>query len=188
MKQLILALTLAAAAAASGDVKIGTVDMMTLVKSHPSYESNKTTLQSTEKDYQDVVDGYKAEIEKIQTEGRKLAEDLKNPMLAATAKTKIEADLMKIQERYVAKQQQLQKTAMQNQQKLSELEATLLKAQAKDIKERIAQFAEKNGYDMVLDASAALYAKESFDVTDGVLKLMGVDPKPARAKEQNEGK
>ncbi len=52
MKKLVLGIVLAAAAAASADMKVGTVDMMALVKNHRNYETNRNILQSTEKDYQ----------------------------------------------------------------------------------------------------------------------------------------
>ncbi len=56
------------------------------------------------------------------------------------------------------------------------------------MKKRIADFAKKNDYDLVLDSSAAIYSDKDMDVTDAVLEEMGVDPKAARAKEKNEGK
>jgi Skp family chaperone for outer membrane proteins len=77
---------------------------------------------------------------------------------------------------------------MRNQQELSDLEARLLKSQADDLKKRIAAFAEKNGYDLVVDAAAALYSGRGLDVTDEILKTMNVDPKKAKAKEKDEGK
>ena len=77
---------------------------------------------------------------------------------------------------------------MRNQQDLADLEARLLKAQAADLKKRIANYAEKAGYDVVFDAAAALYSKKALDVTDAVLKDMGVDPKVARAEEKDESK
>ena len=189
MKKLVLGIVLAAAAAASADMKVGTVDMMALVKNHRNYETNRNILQSTEKDYQGRLDGMKSELEALQEEGKKLSDELRNPMLAATAKTKIENDLTKVQEKFIAGQQKLRSTAMRNQQELSDLEARLLKEQAAELKKTVAEFAEKNGYDMIVDASAAIFSKKALDVTPLVLKAMGVDPaKAAAAKEKNEGK
>lgn len=179
---------LAIAATAFAEIKIGTVDMMTLVRNHPNYQSNKDLLMSTEKDYQKRMDAMKAELESIQEEGKKLADEYRNPMLAQAAKTKIENDIGAVQGRFMAQQQKLRNEAMRNQQDLSDLEARLLKAQAEDLKKRIAAFAEKNGYDFVIDSSAAIYSKKTADVTDSVLKEMGVDPKAAKAKEKDESK
>ena len=42
MKKLICAMALTAAMSAAAEMKLGTVDLMLLVKNHPNYESNKT--------------------------------------------------------------------------------------------------------------------------------------------------
>ena len=176
------------ALAANAELKIGTVDMMLLVRNHSSYEQNKNLLLSTEKDYQKRLDGMKSDLESIQDEGKKLADELRNPMLAESAKAKLEKDIIAVQNRFMAQQQKMRQEMMRNQQDLGDLEARLLKAQAEDIKKRISAFATKNGYDAVLDDSAALYAKESLDVTDEILKDMGVDPKKAKGRDDDESK
>ncbi|MGN0854966.1 MAG: OmpH family outer membrane protein [Kiritimatiellia bacterium] len=186
MKRLMLVGAMMAMMPVIGEMKVGTVDMMLLVRNHPSYEVNKNMLMSTEKDYQKRLDGLKSELDSIQEEGKKLADEYRNPMLAQSVKTKIEGDIATVQQKFMAAQQKLRSEAMRNQQELSDLEARLLKAQAEDLKARIATFAEKNGYDLVIDASAALFARKSLDVTDEVLRSMNVDPKKAR--EKNEGK
>ncbi len=188
MKTLMLFGAFALMAAASAETKIGTVDMMTLVRNHPSYESNKKLLTATERDYQKKLDALKAELDEIQEEGKKLADEYRNPMLSQSAKTKIEADLTAIQNRYLAAQQNFRNEAMRNQQELSELEARLLKAQAEDIRARVAKFAEANAYDFVLDASAAIYSKAVANVTDALLTEMGVDPKAVKSEEKDESK
>ena len=182
MKKLMftLALSLATAMAVSAaDLKLGTVNMMLLVRHHPNYESNKSLLSSTEKDYQKKIDRMKEDLEKVQEEGKKLAEQVRNPMLAAAAKAKIEKDLIDIQQRFLAGQQKLRQEAMRSQQDLQDLEGRLLKATGEDLRKRIGKFAKDAGYDLVVDASAAIYAKESYDVTPEILKAMGVDPKAA---------
>ena len=187
-KTLISSIVLIAAMAAAAEMKIGTVDMMILVKNHPSYETNKNLLTSTERDYQKRLDAMKSELDSVQEEGRKLADEYRNPMLAQAAKAKIENDLADVQKRFLEKQQALRNEAMRNQQDLTDLETRLLKAQADDIKKRIEAFATKAGCDMVLDSSAALFAKDVFDVTGEVLKEMGVDPAKAKGKQEDEGK
>ena len=187
-KTTVLAAALATAAAAFGGMKIGTVDMVLLVRNHSSYETNKELLQGMEKEARAQLDEMKKVLDDLQDQGRALDEELQNPMLAAAAKTKAEKDIADVQRKYVQQQQKMRDAAMQNQQKLSETEATLLKSQAGDLKKRIADFAKKNDYDLVLDSSAAIYSDKDMDVTDAVLEEMGVDPKAARAKEKNEGK
>ena len=188
MKKTIALAAVMAAAAAFGGVKVGTVDMALLVRSHSSYETNKELLLGTEKDYRRQIDGMKAVLDEIQEEGQKLADELRNPMLSAAAKEKAEKDLVSVQRRFAQQEKKIREEAASSQQKLIELHDTLLKSQTADIRKRIAEFAKKNGYDLVIDASAAVFAAESMDVTDAVLKEMGVDPKVARAKEKDEGK
>ena len=188
MKNTIAIFAILAASAAMAELKIGTVDMMVLVKNHPSYETNKNLLQSTERDYQKRLDQMKSELDSIQEEGRKLADEYRNPMLAQAAKVKIENDLGDVQKRFMEKQQFLRNEAMRNQQDLADLEARLLKAQAEDIKKRVEVFANKTGWDMILDSSAAIFAKEIYDVTDAVLQDMGIDPKVAKGKAEDESK
>lgn len=183
MKSLIAAVVVSASTLAFGGIKIGTVDMMTLVKKHPSYEVNKALLQTTEQDYRKRTDEMRAEIEKLQAEGQKLAEEYKNPMLAKTAKAKLEEDLTRIQKDFFAKQQELRTVAMENQDKLSELEGRLLKLQAADIKEWISGFAKDNDYDFVFDVAAVPFSTKNADVTDGVVKFMSAHPKAAKSKE-----
>ncbi|MBP5791898.1 MAG: hypothetical protein J6W80_06565, partial [Kiritimatiellae bacterium] len=74
-KTLISSIVLIAAMAAAAEMKIGTVDMMILVKNHPSYETNKNLLTSTERDYQKRLDAMKSELDSVQEEGRKLADE-----------------------------------------------------------------------------------------------------------------
>lgn len=182
---------LAGTLAAFADVKIGTVDMMLLVRNHKSYEGNKAYLTETEASCKRKLDAMKTSLQSLQDEGRKLADELRNPMLADASKKSLENRLVDIQNRFIKQQQEMRNEALRAEQELSEMEARLLRIQAKDIKDIITKFSEKEGYDLILDGSAALYAKKTCDVTDGILKQMGVDPAKARqavAKEKNEGK
>ena len=178
---------------AMADMKLGTLDMMVLVRNHKSYESNKQFLSATEKESQAKLDSMRKDIEKIEDEGRKLAEEAQNPMLAASKRQELEKKLVDIQKKYVAGQQALRSEAMRAQQDLQAMETKFLKITSDDLRKTISAYAEKNGYDLIVDASAAPYAKKSIDCTDGVLKEMGVDPakaikSPADEKKTDEGK
>lgn len=180
MKKIALIAALISALGASAGMKFASVDLLVLARNHPNYDSNKELLQSTEKDYQKKLDAMKSELEKVQEEGKTLAEQSRNPMLAAAAKQKLEKDLIDVQNRFLAGQQRLRNEAMRSQQDLQDLEARLLKATTADLRKRIGRYAEKNGYDFIFDANAAPYARKSYDVTDAMLKEMGVDPAEAR--------
>ena len=66
MKKALFVAVIAAAGAVSAEMKLGVVDMMKLVRNHPSYETNRTLLTSTEKDYKKKLDALKSEVEEIQ--------------------------------------------------------------------------------------------------------------------------
>lgn len=186
MKKTIFAIVLAAACVASADIKLGVIDMMKLVRNHPSYDTNRTLLISTEKDYKKKLDALKSEAEEIQEEGKRLAEQLRNPMLADKAKADIEKKIVDVQNRFIAAQQKLRGEAMRSQQDIADLEARLLKAQTSDIRKRVGEFAKDKGYDMIFDSQTAVFRKDVYDVTGEILKAMGVDP--SKAKEVNESK
>ena len=178
------------AASVCADVKIGVADMLVLVRNHPSYETNKELLASTEKNCNKRVDAVKKEVEQLQDEGKRLSNEYKNPMLSASAKAKVEGELTSLQQRFLAAQQRMRTEAMNAQRELQDLEAVMLKKQTDDIRERVTKFAKAEGYDFILDQNAALYFVPAADVTDSLLKEMGVDPKKAKRtqKEDDEGK
>ena len=190
MKKIALVAALAAAVTASAELKIGTVDMITLVRNHSSYEPNKKLLADTEKDYAKKVDRMKADLEEVQEEGKKLTEQLRNPMLAPSAKAKLEKELLDVQNRFLSGQQSIRSEMMRTQQDLQGLEGRLLKATTEDLHRRVDEFAEKNGYDLIVDAAAAPFAKKSLAVTPEILKAMGVDPAAAKGPKDSsdEGK
>lgn len=175
----------AVSAAAFADMKVATVDMLRLIRNHPGYDSNRTLLKTTESDYKKKLDKMKSEVEAIQEEGKKLSDQARNPMLSANARQKLEKDLVDVQNRFLAGQQRLRSEAMRSQQDLQELEARLLKTATADIRKRVDGFAAKSGYDFVFDSAAAVFARKSFDVTDDILRDMGVDPKKAREADES---
>ena len=189
MKKLaFLAVVLAAAVTASAEMKIGTVDLMTLIRNHPNYENNREFLKSTEADYKKKLDAIQKKGETQQAEGRKVAEQLQNPMLAAKAKADVEKQLLAIQKELMAIEQDYRAEAARCRQDLQDNESRLLKLTTDDLRKRLEKFAKANGYDLILDQTAAPFAKASLDVTDAMLKEMGVDPKDAKKASETETK
>ena len=184
MKKFVFAMAVVAAMAVSAEMKFGTVDMMLLVRNHPNYDSNKTLLTSTDKDYQKKLEGVKSEGDKLQDEGKKLMEQMRNPMLTAKAKADIEKQLGDIQQKLIGIEQRYRSEAMRCRQDLQDLEARLLRTTTDDLKKRIAKYAAANGYDLILDSNAAAYATSTLNVTDEMLKNLGVDPKEAKGRDE----
>ncbi len=188
MKKMMLGILALCAATAFGDMKIGTVNMVTLVRNHKSYDTNKKMLQDSEKDYQKDLDNMKAELDALQDEGKKVADQARNPMISQAQRDKTEKELLDIQNKYVAGQQKLRAKAMESQEKLQEFEARLLKATTEDIRAAVSKFADENGYDIIVESTVTAFAKKSLDVTDSILKEMGIDPKYAKGREKDESK
>ena len=176
----VLTMVAVAGAAMVAQAKIGTVDMLKLVRNHASYETNKTLLTETQNDYQKNIDRIKDEIDSLQEEGKKLTEKVRNPMLAAKAKEQLEKELGAVQNKYIAAQQKFRSEAMRSEQELADLEARLLKTTTEDLQKKITAFAKENGYEMIVNVTACPYASPEIDVTAAVLKAMGVDVEKAR--------
>ena len=184
MKKLLFAAVTAVAMAASAEMKVGTVDLMLLVKNHPNYESNETLLTATDKDYQKKLDAIKAEGDKLQEEGKGLAEQMRNPMLTPKAKTDVENQLVEIQKKLMAIEQRYRNEAMRSRQDLLDLQARLQKTTTDDLRKRISKYAEEQKFDLILDQNATPYSKKDLDVTDALLKAMGVEPKDAKGRDE----
>ena len=184
MKKLVFSMAMAVAMAASAEMKIGTVDLMLLVRNHPNYDSNKMLLTSTDKDYQKKLEKIKSEGDSVQEEGKKLMDQMRNPMLTAKAKTDVEKQLGDIQQKLMGIEQRYRSEAMRCRQDLQDLESRLLKTTTDDLRKRIAKYAEANGYDLILDLNAAAYSKSSLNVTDGMLKELGVEPGDAKGRDE----
>ena len=115
----------------------------------------------------------------------KRAEQFRNPMLADKAKADLEKQLMELQQQLMKIEQSYRAEALRIRQELQEDEGRLLKATTDDLRKRITKFAKDNEYDIILDKNAAPYSVTSLDVTDNLLKDMGVDPKKARGRDES---
>ena len=176
MKRIAIALACVTGLAAFADMKIATVNMVDLVKLHPSYETNKALLKSTDKDYKAKLDKRQDEIKAIADEGKKAQEDLSNPMLSASAKASAQKKLEGVQRRYIAARQDMEAEVRRYQSELSDLEARLMKLQTEEIRAKITAYAKEKGYDLIIDSTMLAFSKESLEVTDDILRAMNVDP------------
>lgn len=176
MKSILLATTLAAALAAHATLKIGTVNMVDLVKLHPSYETNRALLKSTDNDYKAKLDKQQDDLKAIADEGKKAQEELANPMLSHAAKAAAQKKLEDVQRRYLAARQEMEGAVRHYQNELGDLENRLMKLQTEEIRKVISTYARENGYDVIADGSMLAFSKASLDVTDDILRAMKVDP------------
>jgi len=187
MKKLVFALTLVPVVAFA-ELKLATVDLLVLVRNHPDYDRNEKFMETKSKDLQAKTDAIKSEGEELQAEGKKLMDQFRNPMLAEKAKVEMEKKLQDLQQKLIQIEQRYRSELMRGNQELQEDRGRLMKATTDDLRMRMKKFAEAKGYDVILDVNAAVFATKDFDVTDAVLKEMGVDPAKAKGKDADEGK
>lgn len=181
MKKLIVAMLAAVSFAVTADMKIGTINMVELVQLHPNHESNRTLVKATDKDYKAMLEKQQEALRELADEGKKAFEEMSNPMLSATAKAAIKQKVEGIQQKLLAGQQELRASAQRYQHDLTDLESRLLKIETDEIRAKVKEYAEKNGYDIIADATMLAFSKDSLDVTDEILKMMKVDPKKRKS-------
>jgi len=192
MKRMAIGLSLVASLSAFADLKVGTVNMVHLVELHPTHESNKALVKSTNEDYKAKLEAKQDALKNLAEEAKKIYDDMQNPMLSAAAKADAQKKLESIQQKGNAARQDLLKADQHYREEMNDLETRLLKLETSDIRAKISAYAKEKGLDLVLDATMAAYANESLDVTDDILRAMKVDPDKRKAlmgkEKKSEGK
>ena len=181
MKRTVIALSIAMSVAAFADLKVGTVNMIHLVELHPTHESNKTLVKSTNDDYKAKLDEKQDALKALLDEARKTYDDMQNPMLSATAKAEAQKKLDGMQQKINVARQDLIRSEQSYRETMNDLETRLLKMETSDIRAKISAYAKEKGLDLVIDSTMAAYANDSLDVTDDILRAMNVDPAKRKA-------
>lgn len=190
MKKVMILAAAAAALTSAADIKIGTVNMVDLVRLHPNHESNRALVKTTDSDYKAKLEAKQEALKEIADEGKKAQGDLQNPMLSAAARADAQKKVEGIQQKFLAEQHEMRQMAARFQSDLSDLEARLIKLETEDLRAKINAYAKENGYDIIADSTMLAFSKEEYDVTDAILKALGVDPakRKEKAKKSDEGK
>ena len=188
MKKIMMMAAVVAALTAAAELKIGTVNMVDLVRLHPNHESNRALVKTTDSEYKAKLDAKQDELKEIADEGKKSQSDLQNPMLSTQARAAAQKKLEGIQKRFLDGQQEMRQMATRFQNDLGELESRLIKLETDDIRAKISAYAKAHDYDFIADGTMLAFAKESYDVTDEILKSMNVDPAKRKEKKEKEKK
>lgn len=176
MKNLIACTCVALAMVAGADMKFGVVNLEVLIKNHPSHASNRTLVKSTADDYRNKMEAHQEQIKNLMDEGKKIQSDWQNPMLSASAKADLQKKMEGIQRKLYAAQQEMRTEDQRFQEELADLQQRLFKIEKKDVEAKIGEFAKSEGYDLIVDIAACGFAKPELEVTNDILKKMGVDP------------
>ena len=184
MRKLVLFFALAAGIISSqaqtptASSKIGFADTDYIFTQMPEAKQIETELNTTQTQLKKQIDG------KVQEFQKKLADYQANlnTMLDAV-RVNTERELQQLQEN-------LQKLQQDAQTTIDNKRAQLMDPVFKKVSQAIEDVAKENGYTFILTAQiggldVVLYADEKNDVSDLVLKKLGVTPKPAAQTQGN---
>ena len=178
MKKIVFSCVCMVAAVVSAGMKLGVVNLEILIKNHPSHESNRALVKSTADDYRKKMEARQEKAKALVEEGKKIQSDWQNPMLSAVAKADLQKKIEEVQRKLFAIQQELRTEDQRCQEELADLQQRLFKIEKADVETKLAEFAKDEGYDLIVDAAACGFVKPDMNVTDAVLKKMGVkEPK-----------
>ena len=185
MKKLVLLFVLAVgtittqAQTASASSKIGYADVDYIFSQMPEAKQIETELQSTQTQLKNQID---AKVQEFQT---KLADYQKN------LNTMLDAVRQNTERELTMLQENLQKLQQDAQNTIDNKRNQLMEPVYKKVGKAIEDVAKENGFTFVLNQQIGgldviLYGDENNDVSDLVLKKLGVTPKPAaQAPAQN---
>ncbi|HOE61057.1 MAG TPA: OmpH family outer membrane protein [Kiritimatiellia bacterium] len=163
------------------------VNMVDLVRFHPSRERDRKLMQDTEKEFQSKLDKQRDRFEQLRDDYEKAVKEARNPALNDKARAEAEDKAMKHRDVLAEADRDLRQEMQKLQRDLGDLDTRLLRQVTSDIREVLSKFAQEKKYLVVLDGTTIAYFDPKLDVTDEVLKRMGVDPKVRQeAKEKAE--
>lgn len=171
---------LAAATAATvmmAQEKTAVVNMVDLVRFHPSRERDRKLMQDTEKEYQAKLDKQRDRFEELRNEYEKAVKEARSPALSEKAKADAEDKAVKYRDVLADADRDLRQEVQKLQRELSDLDTRLLRQVTSDIREVINKYAQESGVGIILDGTTIAYFDPKLEVTDDVLKRLGVDPK-----------
>ena len=178
MKQMMVMLAAALAATVMmAQEKTAVVNMVDLVRFHPSRERDRKLMQDTEKEFQAKLDKQRDRFEELREAYEKAVKEARNPALNEKAKAEAEDKAMKHRDVLAEADRDLRQEMQKLQRELGDLDARLLRQVTGDIREVLTKYAQEAKVSIILDGTTIAYFDPKLEVTDEVLKRMGVDPK-----------
>ena len=167
--------------------KTAVVNMVDLVRFHPSRERDRKLMQDTEKEFQSKLDKQRDRFEQLRSDYEKAVKEARNPALNEKARAEAEDKAMKHRDVLAEADRDLRQEMQKLQRELGDLDTRLLRQVTGDIREVLSKFAQEGKFTIVLDGTTMAYFDPKLEVTDEVLRRMGVDPKVRKeAKEKAE--
>ncbi len=191
---LLAGIVVVAAVSAFADIKIATVDMEEVILSHPQTEENKARLMEMQKDFEGQRDVLRDKIKGLYKDYGTIAKEAGNEALNEIARNKKVNEARDLEQTIKQNESDLRKLVNDLQRKLQEKELLLFDNIMSDVKFAINGIVKDGSYDLIIDKSAMragapvpviMYAKDTLDVTDKVIKAIGgkkVEDKDKKAK------
>lgn len=175
MRKLVLLLVLGlgtfVSQAQTASSKIGSADIGYIFSQLPEMKQIETELKSTQTQLKNQIDGKYQEFQKKLTDYN------------ANLNTMLEAVRQNTERELQQMQQNLEKLQADAQTTISTKEAQLMEPVQKKIGNAINEVAKENGFTFIINSQVAqqdviLYGDEKMDISDLVLKKLGITPKP----------
>jgi len=161
-----LALVFAVAAPATAEMKIALIIPQKLIAKSKAGQDAAEKLKTKKEAAQKKLDAKAEQLKDYEEDARK-----RLMMLSADEKKKVSEDLER-------QQRDGQRMKEDLERELQKAEQEILGGVNQFLGKVINEFGEKNGYDLILDAQAAVYFSDTPDVTDAVIKLADSQYKP----------
>ena len=173
-------------------VKLVTVDMAKVFDGHYKSEEANIKFQDADKKAQEQVEELKKQGQGLVDEYKELAEQAKNTLLTAEARTKAEGDAAKKYEEIQRKQSDIQTFVQNTQRSLQQRITNHREMLLEEISKIVIDVARKHEATLVLDKSGpsifkipvVLYSDPAYDITEEVITVENKDrpaPKPVAA-------
>jgi outer membrane protein len=171
-------------------VKLITVDIGKVFDGHYKSEEANAKFRDAEQKAREQAEELRKQGQTMVDEYKELAEQAKNTLLNADARTKAEQAAQKKLEEIQRKQADLQGFLQNTQSSLSQRIATHRDLLLEEITKTVNEIARRKGATLVLDKSGpsafripvVLYADPAYDITDEVLAEVNKDRPAAAAK------
>jgi len=168
--------------------KTAVVNMIDLVRHHPRREQDRKRMEDREREYQAQLDKKRNRFDQLREDYEKMAKEARNPALSEKARAEIEEKVTNQRNVLAEFDQDLRKELQDLQRKLADLDTELLRIVTDDIREAVTKYAKDSKITIMMDGSTLAYFDPKLDVTDEVLKKMGVDPKVRKENEKADAK
>lgn len=186
-KLTVMMVAMLAATMVMAQEKTAVVNMVDLVRFHPSRERDRKLMQDTEKEFQGKLDKQRDRFEQLRDEYEKSVKEARNPALNEKARAEAEDKAMKHRDVLAEADRDLRQEMQKLQRELGDLDSRLLRQVTSDIRDVLTKYAQEVKYSVILDGTTLAYFDPKLEVTDEILKRMGVDPKLRKeAKEKAE--